>query len=310
MFILDVEAARITNVTVVKLLDGGGSIVAWGRCKGHCRWVWTIWRSDYSTGDKNCTCLLSPISEWIGTTSTTTGMTPSASPITAPTAALTETPTVKWDRNVQRLDGGCINRCWYLILLICRRCMGQVVHNRWICNMRGWSTVLQWQVLHVQPHCRLIGRKFVDCCGRRSALVWRQRRIGHGQRGSIRITQCAACCDLGRSLLGNRGDGSSSSVTKAPSSNTLFMLWLCWLATLPCCPLVRNWTATSRRVYAPWTKRLRELNVLLGVAPQSSNSLIRNIPDAINDWTVLVMNCSGVYGLSAITCISWHCLMR
>ncbi len=46
IFILDVEAARITNVSVVEFLDGGGSIVAWGHCRGHCQWVWTIQRSD------------------------------------------------------------------------------------------------------------------------------------------------------------------------------------------------------------------------------------------------------------------------
>jgi hypothetical protein len=43
---------------------------------------------------------------WIGTTSTTTGMTPSADLTTAPTTALTETATVKWGRNVEHLDGG------------------------------------------------------------------------------------------------------------------------------------------------------------------------------------------------------------
>ncbi len=101
----------------------------------------------------------------------------------------------------------------------------------------------------------------------------------------------------------------SSSVTKVPSSNTLYMLWLCWLATYPCCPVVCNWTATSQRVYAPCTKSLRDLYVLLGVVSQSLNSLIGNIPDAINNWMVLVINCIGVYGLFAITCISWHCLM-
>jgi hypothetical protein len=129
MFILDVKAARIPNVPVVKLIDRGGSIVVWGRCRGHCWWVWTIRRLDYSTGEKNCTCPSSCISKWIGTTPTTTGTTPSAAPITMLTMALTENTAVKWGRNVQRLDGGCINRCWYSMLLI--RCChaGGVVHN-------------------------------------------------------------------------------------------------------------------------------------------------------------------------------------
>ncbi len=30
------------------------------------------------------------------------------------------------------------------------------------------------------------------------------------------------------------------SVAKMPSSNTLYMLWLCWLATYPCCPIMHN----------------------------------------------------------------------
>jgi hypothetical protein len=36
MFILDVEAAGITNFPVVKFLDGGGSKVALGSHRGHC----------------------------------------------------------------------------------------------------------------------------------------------------------------------------------------------------------------------------------------------------------------------------------
>jgi hypothetical protein len=108
---------------LLNFLDGGGSKVALGRCRGHCRWVWTIRRSDFSTWDKNCTCPLSYISKWIGTTSTTTSKTPSAAPITVPTAALTETATANRGRKVQRLDEGCISRCWHSRLLICRhRC--------------------------------------------------------------------------------------------------------------------------------------------------------------------------------------------
>jgi hypothetical protein len=118
MFVLDVEAARIANIPAVKFIDGGGSKVALGCCRGHCQWVWAIWRSDYSTGDKNCTRPFPCISEWTRATSTTTGTTPSAAPIAAPTLALTETPTVEWGRNVQCLDGGCINGCWHLRLLI------------------------------------------------------------------------------------------------------------------------------------------------------------------------------------------------
>jgi hypothetical protein len=149
MFIFNVKAAQITNVSLIKFLDGGGSIVAWGRCRGHCRCVWAIRRSDYSTWAKNCTRPLSRISKWIRTTSTMTGTMPSAAPITVPTAALTETAALKWGRNVQHLDGGCIYRCWHSMLLILRRCAGWVVHNRWICNMCGWGTVVQRHVLHV-----------------------------------------------------------------------------------------------------------------------------------------------------------------
>jgi hypothetical protein len=158
MFILDVKAARITNVPVVIFLDGGGSIVAWGCCRGHHWWVWTIWRSEYPTRDKNCTCPPSHISKWIGSLSNTTGMTPTEAPHSTPTVALTETAAVKWGRNVQQLDGGNMNRCWHSMLLICHCSAGRVVHNCWICNMRGRGTILQRQILHVQPHCCLIGR--------------------------------------------------------------------------------------------------------------------------------------------------------
>jgi hypothetical protein len=105
---------------------------------------------------QNCTRTLSHNSKWIGTTSTMTGTMLSAAPTTAPTAALTETATLKWGWNVQRLDRGCINRCWHSMLLICCSCVGRVVHNCWICNVHGWGTVVQRQVLHVQPHRRLI----------------------------------------------------------------------------------------------------------------------------------------------------------
>jgi hypothetical protein len=95
MFVLVVKAARITNISFVKFLDGGGSKVVLGRRRGHCQWVWTIPRSDYSTGDKNCTRPLSCISKWIGATSTMTCTTLSAAPIAVPTAALTEIATIE-----------------------------------------------------------------------------------------------------------------------------------------------------------------------------------------------------------------------
>jgi hypothetical protein len=111
MIILNVEAARITNVPVVEFLDGGGSKAALGCCRGHCCWVWTIWRLDYSTWAKNYTRPLSHIFKFIGITSTITGTMLSVAPITVPTAALTETASVKWGRNAQCLDEGYINRC-------------------------------------------------------------------------------------------------------------------------------------------------------------------------------------------------------
>jgi hypothetical protein len=143
MFIPNGKAARITNIPVVKFLDGGGSKVAFGHRRGHCWWTWTIRRSDYSAWDKNCTHPSSHFSKWIGTTSTTTGTLPSAALTTAPTVALIETTAVNWGTNVRRLDGGCITRCWHSRLLIQCHYAGQVVHNCWICNMRGWSTVMQ-----------------------------------------------------------------------------------------------------------------------------------------------------------------------
>ncbi len=68
--------------------------------------------------------------------------------------------------------------------------------------------------------------------------------------------------------------------------------------------------AIKRRAYAPWKKTFSDPYILLGIASQSSNSPAGKMPDDIKSWTVVVINCIRVYRLSAITCISWHCLIR
>jgi hypothetical protein len=94
MFILNVEATRITNIPGVIFLDRGGSIVALGHCRGHRWWVWTMSRLDYSTCDKNYSCSPSRIYKWIGTLSTTAGTMPSLSLRSTPTSALAESSSI------------------------------------------------------------------------------------------------------------------------------------------------------------------------------------------------------------------------
>jgi hypothetical protein len=66
MFILNVKATRITNIPVVIFLEGGGSIVAWGGCRGHRWWVWTIPMLDYSTWDKTVPAPRPPVPNGLG----------------------------------------------------------------------------------------------------------------------------------------------------------------------------------------------------------------------------------------------------
>ncbi len=140
----------------------GGSIVAWGCCWGHYWWVWTIRRLDYSTWDKNCTCPLSCNSEWIGTPSTMTGTTLSLSPMSAPTLALAEFSSVERGWNCQSMGGGSLSWGLHSGQYIHCRSACPVVHHNQICHMRGWGNIVQQHILHVRPHCNLVGRQLVD----------------------------------------------------------------------------------------------------------------------------------------------------
>jgi hypothetical protein len=286
---LDVKAASITHIPAVILFDE-----VWGVALNSCwgqRWrVWTIRRSDNSTSYIHYSCFVSHRPKRIGTTTSPTKTMPSTTSLSAPLASA----HLKGCRNSQRMDGGSLVRG-----LNCRRTMWRVIHHQ-VCNIGGWGMVLQQQVLHVRPHCRLIGRKLIDRSGHRNVLLGRWRRIGWGQRGSVCVVQSAACSCIGSSLVCYI---QLSSVMDTPSSNT-WNMFLLGLATYPCCPLVCSCTAIRRRAYAPWTKTFSEVDILLGITSQSSNSLARKMPDAIKRWTALVINCIGVNGLSAITCIS------
>ncbi len=183
---LDIKAASITHIPAVILLDEGWGVALhsfWGQGLR----VWTIRRSDNSTMYIHRSCSASHRPKRIGATTPTTRTMPSTTSLSAsPTSA-----RLKECRNSQRMDGGSLVRG-----LKHHRITWWVIHHR-ICNMGRWGMVAQQQVLHVQPHCRLIGGKLVDCSGRHNVILGRRRWIVRGQRGSVGVVQSAACSCVG-----------------------------------------------------------------------------------------------------------------
>jgi hypothetical protein len=81
---LNVEAASITHIPVVILLDEGRGVVALHSCRGQGWRVWTIGRSDNSTRYIHCSLTAPHRPKRIGTTTPTTGRTPSTTSLSMP----------------------------------------------------------------------------------------------------------------------------------------------------------------------------------------------------------------------------------
>jgi hypothetical protein len=132
---LDVEAASITNIPIIILLDESWGVVAWYCCL--CWRVLALRRPHNPNMDKHRLIGTSSCSpERIGTTSRASGTRTSIAPRYAPALSMIETAHLIRSRNSQEMDGGSLARCLMSL------CVARVVHHR-VCYVGGRGTVAE-----------------------------------------------------------------------------------------------------------------------------------------------------------------------